>query len=172
MSAESNPAQIIVRGETLYFAGKQYRCAIGKGGFTGNKKEGDGATPLGIFSLRECWYRPDRMPTPQTKLPLKKISKDDGWCDDPQSNDYNHHIKLPFALSHEILWREGGMYNLIIPLGYNDDPVIAGKGSAIFLHVAHADYKPTEGCVALAEEELLELIAGLSNKDRIKIGQK
>jgi len=151
-------ADISVRGQQLTSQGREYRCAIGKGGFSGDKKEGDGCTPIGAFLLRECWYRADRLPKPDTKLPLRVIKETDGWCDDPKSAEYNRAVTLPAAFSHERLWREDHRYDLIIPLGYNDAPIVPGKGSAIFLHVAQPDYAPTEGCVALAQGDLLEVL--------------
>lgn len=160
---------VIVTGNILIFKNKLYRCAIGKGGFSANKKEGDGATPLGEFALRECWYRADRMSAPITKLPLKIIHETDGWCDDPKSPDYNLHVKLPFSASHEKLWHEDGVYDLIVPLGYNDGPIIPGKGSAIFMHIAKPDYTPTEGCVALAKKDLLEILSCVDPQTRITI---
>ncbi len=160
---------IVVAGNQLSFNGKTYRCAIGKGGFSSDKKEGDGATPLGIFALRECWYRADRLDAPQTKLPLKMIRENDGWCDDPKSVEYNRHILMPSESSHERLWHDDHAYDVVIPLGYNDGPIIPGKGSAIFMHVAHADWRPTEGCIALAKADLLALLPHLSPQTRIDI---
>jgi L,D-peptidoglycan transpeptidase YkuD (ErfK/YbiS/YcfS/YnhG family) len=148
-----------VKGNKLFFNGKAYRCAIGKGGFSADKHEGDGATPLGRFALRECWYRADRLQKPKTGLKTRAISKQDGWCDDPESPAYNKHVTLPCSFSHEELWRQDSRYDLIVPLGYNDEPVLPGKGSAIFLHVAAPDYAATEGCVALAQGDLLEVLA-------------
>ena len=160
---------ICVSGDNLTAAGKRYRCAIGKGGFSNDKKEGDGCTPLGTFALRECWFRLDRLPRPETILPLKVICESDGWSDDPKSAEYNKHIKRPYSHSHEQLWRSDHVYDLVIPLGYNDDPVVAGKGSAIFLHVVKDNYAPTEGCVALALEDLLEVLLHLEAQTYIKI---
>lgn len=153
-------SSILVIGHTLHVAERRYRCAIGKSGFSGDKREGDGCTPLGSFVLRECWYRPDRIGTPQTRLPLHIIHETDGWCDDPRSAEYNRHILIPppVGASYEHLWRDDGVYDLIVPLGYNDDPVVPGKGSAIFMHVAKPDYAGTEGCVALALNDLLEIL--------------
>ena len=163
--------QIHVTGpHGLLFNGKHYRCAVGKGGLSSDKREGDGATPLGEFLLRECWYRADKTMPPETRLPLKIIHEDDGWCDDPAYPAYNRHVKLPFAASHERLWREDDVYDLIVPLGYNDAPVMPGKGSAIFMHVAKPDYAPTEGCVALAKDDLLELLTQVSSDTAISIG--
>ena len=127
-----------------------------------DKREGDAATPAGSFLLRACYYRPDRVTPPATALPLLALQPDDGWCDDPTHPLYNKPVKLPFAASHEILWREDHCYDLIIPLSYNDDPAISGKGSAIFLHLMHDDGSPTAGCVALRKHDLLALLPKLS----------
>lgn len=310
-----------VTGNTLSFQGKAYRCAIGKNGFSTDKKEGDGCTPVGTFALRECWYRADRLAAPKTGLPLRIITELDGWCDDPKSAEYNRHIKLPLPLGegrgegskpspsgrglgeglikrarelrqlsttpeqklwailrnrqmqgykfrrqhplltyvadffckelklvvevdgethateeairkdtvrtaalqkigyhvvrftnqeimqnlegvyetltltlsqrerelnaqkpspagvglggdlphHENLFRDDHVYDLIIPLGYNDAPIVAGKGSAIFLHIAHDDYRGTEGCIALAKKDVLEILSYCDVKSSIEI---
>jgi L,D-peptidoglycan transpeptidase YkuD (ErfK/YbiS/YcfS/YnhG family) len=164
-------AEITVIGNQLHFMGSIYRCAIGKSGFSANKQEGDGCTPLGIFSLRECWYRADRLDEPNTKLPLKVIHEDDGWCDDPKSPDYNRPVKLPYAYSHEVLSRQDRVYDLIIPLGYNDTKPIPGKGSAIFIHLARNDFRPTQGCVVLAKNDLLTLLPHFSPQTCVEIRQ-
>src|SRR5579872_7208083 len=129
---------ITVHNNTLRFNGTSYRCTIGRGGLIAAEKklEGDGCTPAGTWKLRECWYRADRLNKPQTMLPLRAIHPTDGWCDDPAHPQYNRHVSLPFAGHHEKLWLEDVVYDLVVPLGYNDDPPVAGKGSAIFLHVA------------------------------------
>lgn len=160
---------ILVTGNTLTFRGKAYTCAFGKGGFTAEKREGDGATPLGIFPLRECLYRPDRQPVPQTALPVKPIAPENGWCDDPKSTQYNRPVRLPFAFSHEKLWRDDAVYDLIIPMGYNDENPIPGRGSAIFMHIAKPGYPGTEGCIALALPDLLEILPHLSPQSSIEI---
>lgn len=143
---------------TLTLNGYTYRCSLGEKGVTGDKREGDLKTPLGSFPLAECWYRADRMNAPKTKLPLRIIQKDDGWCDDVKSPAYNQHVKLPFEASHEELWREDHKYDIIVTLGYNTKPLIPGKGSAIFLHVAPEGYPPTQGCVGLLLPDLLEVL--------------
>lgn len=160
---------LLVEGTQLSFNGKTYQIAIGKCGFSQDKREGDHCTPLGTFSLRECWYRADKLEKPQTSLPLRIIQQDDGWCDAPDDENYNRHIKLPYISSHEKLWRDDDMYNLIIPLGYNDAPIIAGKGSAIFMHVARPGYEGTEGCVALEQEDLLEVLKSVDSSSKIII---
>jgi L,D-peptidoglycan transpeptidase YkuD (ErfK/YbiS/YcfS/YnhG family) len=113
---------------------------------------------LGAWPIRYVYYRPDRVAKPETQLPVVALSPDDGWCDDPKDPAYNTHVKLPWPTSHEKLWRDDHVYDLIVVLGHNDDPVVPGMGSAIFMHLARADYSGTEGCVALGLNDLLELL--------------
>jgi L,D-peptidoglycan transpeptidase YkuD (ErfK/YbiS/YcfS/YnhG family) len=145
---------------TLEFNHRKVRAALGKGGVTAAsaKREGDGKSPLGIWPIRYVYYRLDRLAKPETALPVIALSPDDGWCDDPASPDYNRHVKLPFAGSHEKLWRDDHVYDLIVVLGHNDDPIVPGAGSAIFMHLARDGYPGTEGCVALAQDELLDFL--------------
>lgn len=168
------PDTLHVRGNALTFRGKTYACAIGKSGVVAaqEKREGDGATPAGTWTLRECWYRADRHAhAPRTSLPLRVINPADCWCDDPAHGLYNRHFSAPHPdmKSFERLHREEHVYDLIVPLGYNDAPVAAGRGSAIFLHLAHPDYRGTEGCVALSLPDLLEILAFLTPDSRITI---
>lgn len=149
--------------------GRSWRCAIGRGGVGESKREGDGATPIGAWPLRKVLYRPDRLDPPATDLPLDALEPDDGWCDDPGHKDYNRPVKLPFPASHEELWRQDRIYDVIVVLGYNDDPPLSGAGSAIFLHVARADYGPTAGCVALAPADLLEALAAMGPGSRLRV---
>ncbi len=135
------------------------RCAIGRGGVVRDKREGDGGTPAGRWPMREAFYRADRIPPPATRLRLTAIDPNDGWCDAPNHPAYNRLVRLPFAAGHEKMWRDDAVYDLVVVLGYNDDPVEPGKGSAIFAHVSRAGYAPTEGCVALPLEELTQLLA-------------
>ena len=135
------------------------RCALGRGGVGAGKLEGDGMTPAGRFPLRRVMYRPDRLARPGTALPVREISPGDGWCDTPGCLEYNRLVRLPHEHSHEVLWRPDGIYDVLVELGFNDDPVIDGRGSAVFVHVARAGYPATEGCVALALPDLLELLA-------------
>ncbi|HMP63858.1 MAG TPA: L,D-transpeptidase family protein [Phenylobacterium sp.] len=114
---------------------------------------------MGAWPLRRVLYRPDRGPAPRTALPVSPITPDDGWCDDPAHPDYNRPVKRPFDASHEALWREDGLYDLVVVLGHNDDPPVAPLGSAIFLHLAKPDYAPTEGCIALARPDLEAVLA-------------
>ncbi len=146
-------------GYILEADGFAMRCAIGRGGVKHDKREGDGATPIGKWRLREAFYRPDRMPAPETRLKMTALKPDDGWCDAPGDPNYNRPVRLPYTASHEELWRKDDIYDVIVVLGYNDDPVIDGKGSAIFLHLARSDYSPTAGCVAVALEDMMKLLA-------------
>ncbi len=165
---------IIVTGNTLTFNGKIYACAIGKAGFSADKKEGDNCTPTGTFPLREVWYRADKMDAPKTALPLRIITQNDGWCDDVSSEEYNRHmLRHPFERRNpenkaldssfrwndaEMLWREDDLYDVVVVIGYNDAPVVADKGSAIFMHIAKPAYAGTEGCVALEKRDLLDVL--------------
>lgn len=144
-------------------------CALGKGGLTDNKIEGDGKTPIGSHILRRVFYRPDRLQPPQTGLPILALDKSDGWCDDPSHPDYNTHVRLPHPARFEEMWREDGLYDLVVEIGYNDNPVKPNKGSAIFMHVAKPGYKPTEGCVALALPDLLGLLKDCQPGDQLCI---
>ena len=149
---------IVNSPDRLLFKGKSYACVIGRGGFTTDKREGDGATPTGRFPLRSLRFRSDRLEHPQTRLLTRAISPNDGWCDAPDDAQYNRPVSLPFQASHEKLWRDDDLYNLIVDLGYNDDPPRPGLGSAIFLHVKSPQSRPTEGCVALSQDDLLEIL--------------
>ena len=152
---------------------RRVRCALGPTGVIGaaDKREGDGATPLGLWPMRQALFRPDRGPRPRTSLAAAAIAPDDGWCDAPGDPAYNRPVKLPYPASAESLWREDHLYDLVIVLGYNDDPPIVGKGSAIFLHVAKPDYAPTQGCVALARPDLEEVLALAGEGSAVEMGR-
>ncbi len=144
---------------TAEWRGRTLRCAVGRGGIAVDKREGDGATPTGRFALRRALYRPDRLiAAPATGLPRAALTEQDGWCDDPADAAYNQPVRLPFGAHHERLWRDDGLYDVIVVLGHNDRPVVAGLGSGIFLHVAAPGFAPTEGCVALALDDLLGVL--------------
>ena len=151
--------------------GGEARAALGKGGLKSamDKREGDGASPIGAWPLRRVLYRPDKAPAPRTGLPLEAIAPDDGWCDAPLDPAYNRPVKLPHKTSAEQMWRDDDVYDLVVVLGHNDDPVIPGAGSAIFLHLARPDYAPTEGCVALARADLEALLAQAKPGDVLEI---
>lgn len=152
--------------------GRRVRCALGRTGIRSEKKEGDGATPAGRFPLRRVLYRADRLPAPETGLPVQALGPDDGWCDDPADPAYNKHVKRPFAGHYEKLWRDDQVYDVLVELGHNDDPPTPGLGSAVFLHVARPDYETTEGCVALQMEDLLALLARCDETAVIVISER
>lgn len=154
--------------QSLLFKGKTYPCATGWGGITGNKQEGDGGTPVGILPLRRLFYRADRISKPTSTLETIPLSPSDGWCDDANDSAYNTFVTLPYPGRHEMLWLETHEYDIVIELGYNDNPIIPGKGSAIFMHLTE-DYKPTQGCIALKYPHLIEILEGLHPSPKIII---
>lgn len=145
-------------GRLVWGDGPPLRCALGPAGVRLDKREGDGATPAGCFPLRRVLYRADRVARPDTLLEAAPIDPEDGWCDDPADPAYNRPVRFPLAAGAEHLWREDGLYDVIVVLGHNDDPVVPGRGSAVFLHVARDGYEPTAGCVALSLPDLLALL--------------
>ncbi|MBK1696901.1 L,D-transpeptidase family protein [Rhodovibrio salinarum] len=150
--------------------GRAFACAVGRGGVGTKRGEGDGMTPVGRWPVRRVLYRPDRIAPPSTSLPISAIDPTDGWCDDP--NDpahYNRPVTKPYPGSHEDMWRDDPLYDLLVILGFNDDPPVAGAGSAIFLHVARPGLAPTEGCVALPREALHIVISALTPASRLDI---
>ena len=146
------------------------RCAVGRAGIAEKIREGDGVTPIGRWPLRRVLYRPDRMVPPRCVLPVAPLAPDDGWCEGPGDPDYNRLIRLPHRAAAESMWRDDHLYDVVVVVGYNDAPVVADKGSAIFIHLARADFTPTAGCVALALPDLLEALAQLTPDDRLIIG--
>ncbi|MDR3581900.1 MAG: L,D-transpeptidase family protein [Candidatus Pacebacteria bacterium] len=160
---------LISRAGILTWQGREYQCSLGAGGIIKHKMEGDRATPAGCFPLRYIWHRADRIPKIETELPLKALGPNNAWCDDPNDSSYNQPVELPYRASTEHLWRDDNIYDVIVVLGYNDNPVIPGKGSAIFMHVARKNYSPTDGCVALALDDLLEILGAVKKEDVICI---
>ena len=152
MRAELRDGRVIASPQTM-------RASVGRGGVRARKQEGDGATPAGLLPLRRVLYRADRIAPPRCAVAIEPIAPDDGWCDDPDDPAYNRMVRLPHSGRHETLWRADGLYDVVGVLGWNDSPVVRGAGSAIFLHVASADWRPTEGCVALALPDLVALLA-------------
>jgi L,D-peptidoglycan transpeptidase YkuD (ErfK/YbiS/YcfS/YnhG family) len=155
---------IIVAGHTAS------PCALGKGGARMVKGEGDGRTPLGRFALRRLWYRGDALDRPRTGLPVRRTRPDDGWCDAPGHRLYNRPVRLPFAPSHERMWREDRLYDLVVEIGWNDRRIRPGRGSAIFMHVARPGLTPSEGCVALERDALRRLLARIGPRTTMRIG--
>jgi len=146
----------------------KFKCCIGKNGSTKFKKEGDLKTPKGTFKIEHLYYRKDRVEKPITKLKCIEIKKNIGWCDDVKSKKYNKLIKINNNFSHEKLFREDHKYDLLIPVKYNFDKIIPGKGSCIFLHLTK-NYNPTAGCIALNKKDFLILLKLIDKKTKIQI---
>ncbi len=145
----------------LIAGGLKAECALGRAGIGGRKREGDGKTPLGQYRLVAVLYRPDRLRRPTTRLPVMPIRPDAGWCDDPGDPHYNQKVRLPFAASHEELWRDDHVYDLLVILDYNLKRPVRGAGSAIFLHLAKPALTPTAGCVAVSLPTMRRLLAAV-----------
>jgi len=139
--------------------GRRLRCAIGRSGINVIKREGDGVSPAGCHELLRILYRPDRIAPVKSVLPVQALTPQDGWCDDPADPLYNQPVQLPYPGRHEKLWREDGVYDVIVVLGQNHNPPVPHKGSAIFLHIAKPEFTPTEGCAALTQTDLLAVLA-------------
>lgn len=154
---------------TLRYGAHAWPCVLGRSGISTHKQEGDGATPVGHFPLRRVLYRADHLPAPATVLPVSVIAKDDGWCDDPADSAYNKPVKLPYGSSAETMHRDDGLYDVVVIIGHNDAPVVPKAGSAIFMHVAPDNGTPTAGCVALAHDDLLSVLAALRPGATIEI---
>jgi L,D-peptidoglycan transpeptidase YkuD (ErfK/YbiS/YcfS/YnhG family) len=161
---------IIVKAPgNLKYKNFRFRCAIGNSGIKKKIKEGDNITPKGKFKVLKIYYRSDRIKEFSTNIKKIKIKKNMGWCDDPKSSLYNKEIKLPFNFSHEKLYRNDHLYDLILVLNYNTSPIKKNKGSAIFFHIANKSYKKTKGCVALKKADLINLVSKIKKNTIIKI---
>ena len=160
---------IINRSGSLKYKNLEFRCALGKAGIKKKKIEGDNITPKGIYKIVNIYYRKDRIKKISSEFKLIKIEKNMGWCDDPESKKYNRLIRLPSKNTHEKLYRKDSIYDLIIVLDFNTNPIIKNKGSAIFIHVSKPKYKKTAGCVALKKNHLIELIKTINKRTKISI---
>jgi L,D-peptidoglycan transpeptidase YkuD (ErfK/YbiS/YcfS/YnhG family) len=147
------------------------KCALGREGTATQRDmcEGDFKTPLGVYPFRRIYYRVDKVSLLETKLPPHIITPNCGWCDEPTHSSYNQYVTLPFEVSHEQLWRSDDIYDLIIVIGHNDDPVVSGKGSAVFIHAARYGFLPTAGCIGLELSNLQRLARLIEIGDEIEI---
>ena len=160
---------IINKSGYLKYKNLKFRCALGKAGIGKKKIEGDSITPRGKFNIVKIYYRSDRVKKISSKYKLIKISKNMGWCDDPNSKSYNQLINLPIKYTHEKLYRKDNVYDLLVVLNYNMNPIIKNKGSAIFIHVARQNYKKTSGCVAIKKVHLIKLIKTIKKNTKVVI---
>ncbi len=156
---------------TLTAFGLTIPCAIGRNGAcdAAAKREGDGCTPRGTFALRTALLRPDRVAVPATALPWRWLRPDDGWSDDPADAAYNRPVRHPHDCSAERLWRDDGAYDIVVVIGWNDSPVVPGRGSAIFLHCSQPGRTPTAGCVAIDRADLSVILGQLRPEVTITI---
>jgi L,D-peptidoglycan transpeptidase YkuD (ErfK/YbiS/YcfS/YnhG family) len=143
--------------------------ALGRGGVKANKHEGDGGTPHGRFRAMRLWWRPDRVPRPRTLLPIRRIGRADAWCEDPGDRRYNRPFHRSASEPGDRLWRDDGLYDIFVEIDHNTRPRVAGRGSAVFIHVARPGLAPTAGCVALRRSDLERLLERMSPKTRIVI---
>jgi L,D-peptidoglycan transpeptidase YkuD (ErfK/YbiS/YcfS/YnhG family) len=160
---------IVKKSGYLKYKNLKFRCALGKAGVKKKEKEGDNITPKGIYKITRIYYRADKINNITTSIKKVKIKKNMAWCDDPNSNFYNKQIQLPNKYSHEKLYRKDNLYDLVLVLNYNTNPIIKNKGSAIFLHIAKDSYKRTKGCIALRKKHLILLISKIKKNIKIKI---
>lgn len=143
--------------------------ALGRSGIKANKREGDGATPRGIFRLKRLWWRADRHPRPRTQLPVRRIRDGDGWCEDPLDRHYNRPVVVPKDSKADRLMRQDRLYDFIIEIDHNTRPRIAGRGSAVFVHIARSGFEPTAGCISLTLPALRQMLARVGPRTRIAI---
>ena len=160
---------IVKESGYLSFKNLKFQCALGKAGIGKKNKEGDTITPRGIFKLVKVFYRADKIKNFKTSLKKIKIKKNMGWCDDPKSKFYNKLIKLPSKFRYEKLYRSDRLYDLVVVLNYNLNPIIKNKGSAIFIHVTKKPLKKTAGCIALKKKNLIKLLSVIKKNTKIKI---
>jgi len=147
-----SPLDLVLTRRGLRFQNRHFACAIGRGGLTADKREGDGATPRGQHRIMACLYRPDRLPRPNPWA--RPIRPGDLWSDDPSQPDYNHLMRAPYPHSHEMLRRADPLYDLILITDWNWPIAAPHKGSAIFVHQWRKPRHPTEGCLALRRDHL------------------
>jgi L,D-peptidoglycan transpeptidase YkuD (ErfK/YbiS/YcfS/YnhG family) len=156
----------------LTLGAMRFPCALGRSGRLHRKAEGDGATPIGTWRLRAARYRADHGPRPRighSRLSVRPVQPDEGWCDARGDRNYNRAVRRPYPASSETLWRDDRLYDLIVVLDHNERPRVQGGGSAIFMHVARPGYTPTEGCVALRIEHLRRVLAAIRTGSRLRI---
>jgi L,D-peptidoglycan transpeptidase YkuD (ErfK/YbiS/YcfS/YnhG family) len=160
---------IIIKKHLLLYKGYKLKCSIGKSGIRASKKEGDLASPRGIFKLGLLYYRKDRIKSLKCKIRKRIIKKNMGWCNDSRSKKYNHEVCFPFKYRAEKLYRKDKIYDIFINIKYNYYPTYKGKGSAIFLHLANKKYKTTKGCIAIQKKDFLKILPLVNNNTKILI---
>jgi len=144
------------------------RAAVGKNGIAaaGTKIEGDGKTPAGWYNLGRLF---SYLSTVSTSLPVTQLTKADKWIDDPASPAYNQYVRgETTAASYENLLLKSDDYKYCMVIEYNTQPVVSGKGSAIFFHLSNPEMGPTAGCVAIPEKSMLPILQWMQpNQQRV-----
>jgi L,D-peptidoglycan transpeptidase YkuD (ErfK/YbiS/YcfS/YnhG family) len=159
-----SPTQgFLIAGTTIF------RCALGRSGMCQAKREGDGATPIGVYPALAAFWRADRLSRPRITLPLSPIKRDQGWCEVSADRNYNRPVKLPYPTSTESMCRDDHLYDIVLDLAWNRRPIRKGRGSAIFLHLARPDYSPTQGCIALSRADLLKLLPRIGRRTLFQV---
>jgi L,D-peptidoglycan transpeptidase YkuD (ErfK/YbiS/YcfS/YnhG family) len=148
----------------------QIPVALGRGGIRADKREGDGGTPRGRFRPLRLWWRADRAPRPATLLPARRIRPALGWCENPADRRYNNPVVISREPGVDRLWRQDGLYDTMIEIDHNVRPRVAGRGSAVFIHVARSGLGPTAGCIGLPPQRLRWLVGRLARRTIITIG--
>ena len=143
---------------------------LGRGGIKANKFEGDGGTPRGIFHPVRLWWRSDRHPRPRTHLPIRAIRFIDAWSENPSDRHYNQAVTRAPDGDGDRLMRADHLYDFIIEIDHNTRPRVAGRGSAVFIHLARENFSPTAGCVGLTPRAMLRLLSRLGPRTKIVIG--
>jgi L,D-peptidoglycan transpeptidase YkuD (ErfK/YbiS/YcfS/YnhG family) len=154
----------------LTAGGQTIKVALGHGGIRADKREGDGGTPKGTFRPLRLWWRADRHPRPATFLAVRAIGPEDAWCEDPSDRHYNQPVRLNSKQRGDRLKRNDHLYDFIVEIDHNTHPRIAGRGSAVFLHLARKDFSPTAGCVSMTRSAMLRLLKRLGPETKIVIG--
>jgi L,D-peptidoglycan transpeptidase YkuD (ErfK/YbiS/YcfS/YnhG family) len=154
----------------MLFGGRMIPVTLGRGGILADKREGDGGTPRGTFHPLRLWWRRDRGPRPRTQLPVRAITPVDAWSEDPTDRRYNHNIRMSPDASGDRLMRADHLYDYIVEIDHNTRPRIAGRGSAVFIHLARENWGPTAGCVGLTRADMLRLLERLTQRTKIAIG--
>ncbi len=160
---------IHVKKRLIFFQDYKVKCAIGKRGIKKKRREGDLITPKGTFKIKKIFYRPDRVKNLKSKIRKEAINRKMGWCDDPKSKKYNMLIKYPFNYNSEKFYRSDNIYDIVLVLNFNMNPIKKNFGSAIFIHVAKKKYSPTRGCIAIKKVHLKKIIKKLTNSSKVII---
>jgi L,D-peptidoglycan transpeptidase YkuD (ErfK/YbiS/YcfS/YnhG family) len=160
---------IYIKNKKLSINHYKVKCAVGKRGIGIKRREGDLITPKGKYKIKCIYYRKDRVTNFKSKLPKFPILKDMGWCDDPASKKYNKLVKFPHPFQAEKFYRKDNVYDIVLVLNYNLNPIIKNKGSAIFIHIAKKNYKNTAGCIAISKTHLKKIIKIINKKTIVYI---